>query len=190
MHAKIPRRRLRQIRSHLPGRSTNTCQFCLRLRRPPYWPRRGISPPLTRLELRTLTSVTFPNPNNHIVKLASIVTEGVIIYNMIHAKQLASILVSIKVKCPGLRLDNMQLSLADTRSLVISMRNRVEDVLLYDVAVVIESLCDYDGRGHCTMLRVWGLTRLKHADRLRRWTTDVGWTVKRDDDECLWLQRK
>ena len=125
-------------------------------------------------------------PNNHIVKLASIVTEGVIIYNMIHAKQLASILVSIKVKCPGLRLDNMQLSLADTRSLVISMRNRVEDVLLYDVAVVIESLCDYD----CTMLRVWGLTRLKHADRLRRWTTDVGWTVKRDDDECLWLQRK
>ena len=129
-------------------------------------------------------------PNNHIVKLASIVTEGVIIYNMIHAKQLASILVSIKVKCPGLRLDNMQLSLADTRSLVISMRNRVEDVLLYDVAVVIESLCDYDGRGHCTMLRVWGLTRLKHADRLRRWTTDVGWTVKRDDDECLWLQRK
>ena len=82
-------------------------------------------------------------PRDQMEKLASIVTVGVIINNMTHTDQLGSILAS--VKCPGLGMEDMELSDTETRALVTAMRDRVERVWLYeDVTLDIEELCYYN----------------------------------------------
>ena len=49
-------------------------------------------------------------PQDYMKKLASIVTTGVIVYNMTHADQMGGILACLKLKCPELVLYKMALS--------------------------------------------------------------------------------
>ena len=107
---------------------------------------------------------------------------------MTHTDKLGSILAS--VKCPVLVLGKMDLSEAETQALVTAMRDWVHIVELYeDVTMDIEELTQYDGQGGCSVLWMEGDTRTMYRVRLRRWATDKGWTVTRDDDECLVMKK-
>ena len=111
--------------------------------------------------------------------MAAIVTETVLIKNMTPTSHLSSILAC--VKCPVLRLRNMELSEEDTRALVTAMRERLETVeLLGNITLDIEELTQYDGRGRCWELVAEAVTKTRHGDTLRRWAADVGWSVKED----------
>ena len=99
-----------------------------------------------------LTSVKYMNirnmdisdiPCDQMAKLASIVTDRVVIWNITHNLDLSSILVS--VQCTRLQLDDMELRETETRALVTAMRDRLERVWLYeDVTLDIEELCYYN----------------------------------------------
>ena len=110
-------------------------------------------------------------------KLASIVSDTVLINNLTHTDQLGSILVS--ANCPKLRLGgDMELSQLETRALVSAMSVRLQKVDLQDVTFDIEELTKYDGQGICKVLVFAGdEMRSRHEDRLRRWAADIGWTV-------------
>ena len=112
-------------------------------------------------------------------KLTSIVTGEIYIHNMhmTHANQLGGILAS--VKCPHLRLLNMELSEAETRALVTAMRDRVQRVELWEVYLDIEELTQYDGLGRCSELRMIRGAQYGYE----------GWTAIRDDWE-IEVQRK
>ena len=83
---------------------------------------------------------------DQMTRLASIVTDSVIIDNVTHNNQLSSILDS--VQSTELRLWNMSLSDAESRSLATAL-DRVKIVWLGDVNLNIEELCQYDGSGRC-----------------------------------------
>ena len=128
-------------------------------------------------------------PRDHMEKLASIVTQGVLVINMTHTDQLGSILAS--VKCPVLGLTVMYLNDTETRALVTAMRDRVQVVeLYYEVTLDIEKLTQYNGQGHCSMLDVWDCTRTRYGKRLRRWASDKGWRVTGYDNVLLVMERK
>ena len=118
-------------------------------------------------------------PSDQMDKLASIVIETVDIRNMTPASLVSSILAS--VQCPWLRLYNMELTKADTWTLVTAMRDRVLIVTLWHVPLDIEELSQYDGQGRCRKFRVWGDKRTR--DRLRWWEADKRWTVLVDNGE-------
>merc|ERR1712110_746168 len=119
-------------------------------------------------------------PQAQMEKLAAIVTDTVVIGNLTPTSHLRSILAG--VKCPWLELDDMELSEENTQDLVTAMREKVEEVALWEnITLDIEQLTKYDG-GRCRVLRVRGVTRTRHRDRLRRWTADMGWTVTRDSE--------
>ena len=109
-----------------------------------------------------LTSVKYLNirdmdisdiPSDQMDKLASIVTERVMIDNMTPASRVSSILAS--VQCPWLLLWDMKLIEENTRALVTAMRDRVQRVrLVNDVTLDIEELTRYDGQGCCSVLQV------------------------------------
>ena len=128
-------------------------------------------------------------PSDQMDKLVSIVTERVWIYNMTPASRVSSILAS--VQCTVLGLKDMKLSEENTRALVTAMRDRVQRVwLVSGVTLDIKKLTQYDGRGRCRELRVGYDTRRRLGDRLRVWAADKGWTVTRDDDVWLRMERK
>ena len=77
----------------------------------------------------------------------------------------------------------MKLSEAETRALVTAMRDRVEEVWLYNVTLDMEELTQYNGQGCCSELEVRRDTRTRHGERLWRWAADKGWTVTEDN---LW----
>ena len=127
--------------------------------------------------------------SDHLAKLASIVTDRVWINNFRHNNQLSSIMAS--VQCSELWLDNMSLSLTETRALVTAMRDRVKRVGLYlNVNLSVEELCQYDGAGSCAWLCVKGDARPRYRDRLRSWSARVGWTVTWDSPLDLTIERK
>ena len=126
-------------------------------------------------------------PRDHLEKLASIVTEGVWIDNMTHTDQLGSILAS--VKCTVFRLERMDLSEAETQALVTAMRDRVQWVGLWNVTLDMEELTQYDGQGLCSVLHVWGDTRDRYRNWLRRWAADMLWTVTADSHGCLQMMK-
>ena len=126
--------------------------------------------------------------SDHMKKLTSIVTDRVWIVNVTPASQVGGILAS--VRCEMLVLVNMKLSEAHTRALVTAMRDRVERVELWgNVTLDIEALCEYQGRGRCRELQVWGNTVSRHRARLRRWAGQAGWTVT-EDGYGLELERR
>ena len=84
----------------------------------------------------------------------------------------------------------MELSAEETKALVAAMRARVERVVLYNVTLDIEELSQFDGQGRCSWLRVYYNTRVRHGDRLRKWTADKGWRVTHDSDGELEMERK
>ena len=139
-----------------------------------------------------LTSVKYMNirnmdisdiPCDQMAKLASIVTDRVVIWNITHNLDLSSILVSVQ-------LDDMELRETETRALVTAMRDRVERVWLCEgVTFDIEELCQYDGRGICRGFEVWGDMR-RYGDRLRRWASGIGWTPIQDYEWELDMERK
>ena len=123
------------------------------------------------------------------VKMASIVTEVVWIANMAPSSQLGSILAS--VQCPELWLEKMDLTEADTRALVTAMSHHLHLVGLYDrVTLDPEALAAYDGRGRCTELRMEDDTVTRYGERIKRWASEKKWTVTRDDDGWLIVERK
>ena len=136
---------------------------------------------LTSVECMEIRNMSITDiPRDHMEILASI-------DNVTQANQLGRILAS--VKCSVLCLRDMELSEEETRALVTAMRDRVEDVWLYeDVTLDIEELTQYDGQGRCRWLVVVGDTRAR--DRLRRWAADKGWTLTRDNVWGLVMQRK
>ena len=144
---------------------------------------------LTSVEYMAIVNINITDiPRDHMEKLASIVTEAVSIVNMTHADQLGGILAS--VQCPVLMLYKMEMSEAETRALVTAMRDRVQRVwLVYGVTLVIEELTQYDGQGRCSVLEVWGDTRDRYRDRLRRWTADKGWRVTWENRTSLVMRR-
>ena len=138
-----------------------------------------------------LTSVTYLNirdmdisdiPSDQMDKLASTVTEGVMIDNMTPTSRVSSILAS--VQCPWLGLVNMNVSEENTRALVTAM-TQVQTVYLSCVTLDIEELTQYDGQGHCRELEVGSEMRR----RLREWAADKGWRVTGGEDGW-WLRMK
>ena len=123
-------------------------------------------------------------------KLASIVTDRVIIDNITPSTQLGAILTSVQSK--ELRLHNMSLSEENTRALVTAMRDQVQDVQLWDVTLDPELLAAYDGQGHCTKLWVWGSAdwMRRYEARLRRWAGDRSWAVAGDNGLYLDMERQ
>ena len=127
-------------------------------------------------------------PRDQMGKLASIVTGWVHINNMTPATHLDIILE--RVRSTQLGLQKMSLTEPQTRALVTAMRDGVERVYLYrGVTLDIEALCQYDGRGTCRKLQE-GDTRTRYGERLRRWTVEVGWAVKMDNNNWLTIERK
>ena len=90
-------------------------------------------------------------PSDKIAKLASIVTDSVIIANITNPTQLGPILSSVQSK--ELFLVDMSLSEKNTRALVTAMTRVQEVTLLSDVTLDPELLSAYDGQGDCT--KVW-----------------------------------
>ena len=120
-------------------------------------------------------------PTDQMGKLASIVTESVIIGNMTPASQLGSILAN--VQCSMLSLAKMDLSEADTRALVTAMSHRLERVdLHYHVTLDQEALTAYDGQGRCTQLVVSMNTVSRYGERIKTWAREKRWTVTKDSD--------
>ena len=136
-----------------------------------------------RIENRNISEISSDNMS----KLASIVTDTVIIDNITPVSQLGPILSSVQSK--QLLLLNMSLSEENTRALVTAM-SRVQIVTLNSVTLDPELLSAYDGQGHCTRLYVGGDTRDRYGARLKRWAGDRGWRVTQDDKECLLIQRQ
>ena len=125
---------------------------------------------------------------DHIFKLASIVTQDVKIDNIMPAS-LDIILES--VRCSELWLWNMRLTEPQTRALVTSLTERLKTVRLYDdVTLDIQTLCQYNGQGTCWQLVVWGDTRRRYQEKLRQWIEEVSWAVTRDGVRRLTMQRK
>ena len=131
-------------------------------------------------------------PVDHMGKLASIVTERVIISNMTPASQLGSILAN--VQCSVLSLAKMDLSEADTRALVTAMSHRLERVdLHYHITLDLEALTAYDGLGRCTEIVVSMNTVTKYGEGIKTWAREKRWTVTKDRDctSCVpWLEIK
>ena len=143
---------------------------------------------LTSVENMRIVNISITAiPWDHMEKLTSIVTERVWIENLTNTDQLGSILAS--VKCTEILLIEMELSEAETRALVTTMRDRVESVMLENVTLDIEELTQYDGQGRCNELVVWGHTRIRYRDRLRGWAADKGWRVAGDDGTWLKMMR-
>ena len=127
-------------------------------------------------------------PCNQLVKLVSIVTEGMIIDNMTHANQLV---ILFSVKCTKLLITKMELSESNTQALVTAMRIRVKSVALLGVTLDIEKLIQYNGLGSCIEFRVYDQdTRRRYGDMLKGWAgaDEKKWRVTLDNEEiglCL-----
>ena len=119
-------------------------------------------------------------PRDQIGKLASIVTTGcVIINNISPATHLDIILKNVRSE---LHLHNMSLTEPQTRTLVTAMRDRVERVeLWHGITLDIDTFCQYNGRGRCWVLVVYGDMRERYGQRLRQ-CMEVDWAVIIDDD--------
>ena len=99
-----------------------------------------------------------------------------------------------KVKCSGLSIHNMQLSVGATQALVAGMAAGVERGLLGgsgSVEVDMETLASYDGQGQCTRLTFWWQTHKRYRAEVKSWAEKVGWIelgnpahieVRRKDD--------
>ena len=143
---------------------------------------------LTSVERMNIINISIRDiPQDHMEKLASIVTGSVHINNMTHTDQLGSILAS--VKCPVLVLYNMDLSDTETRALVTAMRDGVQKVSLYTVTLDLEELTQYDGQGSCSEVGVWSDLGTRPGERLRGWAADKGWTVTVDNGYELVMKR-
>ena len=122
-------------------------------------------------------------PCNQLVKLVSIVTEGMIIDNMTHANQLV---ILFSVKCTKLLITKMELSESNTQALVTAMRIRVKSVALLGVTLDIEKLIQYNGLGSCIEFRVYDQdTRRRYGDMLKGWAgaDEKKWRVTLDNEE-------
>ena len=125
-------------------------------------------------------------PSDNMAKLASIVTDRVVIDNITPLSQLGAILTSVQSKV--LLLFNMSLSEDNTWALVTAM-SRVQEVALWEnVTLDPELLSAYDGQGHCTELKLEDDTRDKYEERLREWAGDRGWRVTQDTTSRLVMQ--
>ena len=113
---------------------------------------------LTSVEWMFIDDINITDiPQDQMENLTSIVKWRVGITNMTHASQLGSILTSIQSTL--LWLENMELSKKETQALVITMRDRVKCVMVYNVTLEIEELTLYDCQGHCAGSYVRGVTQ-------------------------------
>ena len=80
------------------------------------------------------------------------------------------------INCTSLSVRNMGLTTADTRALVAAMASRVQEVVLGDVTLDMETLARYDGRGVCSRLQLGGATRWRYRDEVEEWADSRGWT--------------
>ena len=138
-----------------------------------------------RIENKNISEISTDNMS----KLASILTDTVYITNITPVSQLGTILASVQSEL--LWLGHVSLSEENTQALVTAMRTRVQTVAVWSgLTLDPELLSTYDGQGHCNKLVVMGRNkREKYGTRLKRWARDRGWTVTKDSDEFLKIER-
>ena len=138
-----------------------------------------------QIENKNISEISTDNMS----KLASILTDTVYITNITPVSQLGTILASVQSEL--LWLGHVSLSEENTQALVTAMRTRVQTVAVWSgLTLDPELLSAYDGQGHCNKLVVMGRNkREKYGTRLKRWARDRGWTVTKDSDEFLKIER-
>ena len=96
-----------------------------------------------------------------------------------------------QIKCKMLWISKMRLSTENTADLVQGMQTSVERVRLGDggpvelggggpVELDMDTLLNYDGRGHCEKVQCGGETGVRYRDQLATWGKNIGWRVKKD----------
>ena len=101
------------------------------------------------------------------------------------------------IRCRWLYIDNMSHSTTYTRSLVTAMDTGVKNVVLGEwsecggVAVDMETLGGYNGRGVCGCVRLWDETKTRYRNQVTVWAENIGWhTVAEDDlEDFIQLER-
>ena len=132
---------------------------------------------LLLLEDMDLASV----PAEHLVALASCVTERVQIRNVSNC-DLVSILDT--VKCEWLDISRQTLSSEETRALVRAMESRVKVVILTcdkgDGSLDIRALTQYSGQGKCVRVGFFDDEARRYREELRSWAQKINWSVTDD----------
>ena len=124
------------------------------------------------MNLRELDISTIPA--EEVANLTQCIRESVEINN-VHG-DLSPVLSN--VKCDVLRISKATLSTAETQSLVGAMVSGVEKVELgRGVAVDMETLAQYDGRGECRQVWLWG--QIIYREQVNMWTKEMGWKIRR-----------
>ena len=124
------------------------------------------------MNLRELDISTIPA--EEVANLTQCIRESVEINN-VHG-DLSPVLSN--VKCDVLRISKATLSTAETQSLVTAMVSGVEKVELgRGVAVDMETLTQYDGRGECRQVWLWG--QIIYREQVNMWTKEMGWKIIR-----------
>ena len=124
------------------------------------------------MNLRELDISTIPA--EEVANLTQCIRESVEINN-VHG-DLSPVLSN--VKCDVLRISKATLSTAETQSLVTAMVSGVEKVELgRGVAVDMETLALYDGKGECRIVWLWG--QIIYREQVNMWTKEMGWKIRR-----------
>ena len=123
--------------------------------------------------------------------VAGMVTESVVLWNITHTNQLSDILGS--VKCQTVIVKKIALTAQETKDLVSAMKNCVEKIEFgWYVSLEIQEFCSYlDAEsGKCQMIKLAGDTRTNYGDNIKIAAEGVGWTVTKDKNGILILERK
>ena len=93
-------------------------------------------------------------------------------------------------KCSELNLVDMDLSTAETQSLLGAMVSGVRLVFLCrGVTLDMETLSQYDGKGECGRVWVWEDTGRRYRGQLKSWMQRIGWKLKRENDGVIEIER-
>ena len=94
------------------------------------------------------------------------------------------------VKCDLLTIDNMVLGTGQTQSLLAAMVSGVRVVVLRrGVTLDMETLSQYDGKGECGRVWVWGDTVRRYRGQVKSWAKRIGWELKRKSDDVIEIER-
>ena len=129
-------------------------------------------------------------PVEHLASLASCVTGWIRIWNVSNI-DLVKILDSSN--CEWLRLSNQNLSTVETQAVVRAMAN-VEKMSFGfggEVPLDISALVTYGGQGKCRSVRFENDSMAAmYREDIQRWATRISWTVTRDNNHKISIERK
>ena len=90
----------------------------------------------------------------------------------------------------GLDIGYMDLSTAETQSLLAAMVSGVEEVELgRGVTLDMETLSQYDGKGECERVVAWWDTGRRYRDQVKSWMKRIGWEFKMENDNVIKIKR-